>query len=116
MKIVCFDIDGVICNQTDGDYDQAIPNQDIIDLINRLFEKGYEIRIFTSRYMGRTNEDAEKSYNMGFEHTKQQLKDWGVRFHKLNMGKPRYDIFIDDKSAFFKLDPLLIENEIKEKV
>ena len=115
MKIVCFDIDGVICNQTDGDYDTAIPNQKIIELINKVFEQGYEIRIFTSRYMGRTNEDVERSYKMGYEYTKRQLEDWGVKFHQLQMGKPRYDIFIDDKSAFFKLDPLLIESEIKEK-
>ena len=116
MKIICFDIDGVICNQTNGNYDEAIPNQKIIDLINKLFNKNYEIRIFTSRYMGRTNGDVEKSYKMGYNLTRKQLEDWGIKFHKLYMGKPRYDLFIDDKSAFFKLDPLLIENEIKEKV
>ena len=49
---------------------------------------------------------------MGYEHTKNQLEARGVKFHKLLLGKPRYDIFIDDKAAFFKLDPLKIEHEI----
>ena len=39
---------------------------------------------------------------MGFQFTKKQLKKWGVKYHKLIMGKPSYDLIIDDKSIFFK--------------
>ena len=88
----------------------------MIDLINKLYDSNHEIRIFTSRYMGRTNEDVEQSHQMGYEYTKNQLEDWGVKFQKLYMGKPRFDLFIDDKAAFFKLDPRLIEKEIDEQV
>jgi len=27
-----------------------------------------------------------------------QLKEWGCKFHELKMGKPAYDLFIDDKN------------------
>ena len=27
-----------------------------------------------------------------------QLKKWGCNFHELKMGKPAYDLFIDDKN------------------
>jgi len=34
--------------------------------------------------------------------TLKQLKKWGVKYHKLYFGKPSFDLFIDDKSLFFK--------------
>ena len=30
--------------------------------------------------------------------TKEQLDDWGCRYHDLRVGKPHYDLWIDDKS------------------
>ena len=30
-----------------------------------------------------------------------QLIEWGLKFHKLLLGKPSYDLFIDDKSINF---------------
>ena len=27
-----------------------------------------------------------------------QLKNWGLNFHELHMGKPSYDILVDDKA------------------
>ena len=33
------------------------------------------------------------------ELTKKQLTDWGIRYDKLLMGKPSYDLYIDDKSV-----------------
>ena len=29
--------------------------------------------------------------------TKHQLDSWGVKYHDLKLGKPHYDLFIDDK-------------------
>jgi hypothetical protein len=41
-----------------------------------------------------------------FNVTLKQLKEWGCKFHELKMGKPYYDLFIDDKNincdAYFK--------------
>jgi hypothetical protein len=31
-----------------------------------------------------------------------QLKKWKLKYHKLIFGKPSFDVYIDDKSIFFK--------------
>ena len=97
-KTICFDLDGVICTNTWGEYSKAKPYEDAILKINDLYNKGVKIIIYTSRYMGRYNSDVEKVYNHGFDFTKKQIDDWGLRYHKLLLGKPSYDIIVDDKS------------------
>ena len=37
---------------------------------------------------------------MGFKLTKTQLKKWKVKYHKLILGKPSYDLIVDDKGIF----------------
>ena len=101
-KIICFDIDGVICTTNKSEYHKSKPKKKIIKFINSLFENGYEIKIFTARYMGRSSEDAKKVYKLGYKKTFKQLKRWNLKFNKLILGKPSYDIFIDDKSLGFK--------------
>ena len=44
-KILCFDIDNVICKTTKSNYDSAIPKKKVIELINKLHDKGYYIKI-----------------------------------------------------------------------
>jgi len=73
-----------------------------IQLINTLYKKKFKIILFTSRFMGRNNDDTIKAKKMGYEFTKNQLRKWGLDYHKLVMGKPSYDLFIDDKCLFFK--------------
>ena len=90
----CFDIDGTICSNTNGNYDQAQPIYERIKVINKLYDEGNEI-IFTAR--GTTTKIDWK------ELTEKQLKDWNVNFHKLIFGKPNADIFIDDKGISDKL-------------
>ena len=57
-KTICFDIDNVIC-KTDKkkNYKKSKPIINNIKTINLLYEKGYNILIFTARYMGRCNGD-----------------------------------------------------------
>lgn len=33
-----------------------------------------------------------------FSITQKQLENWGVKYHELRMGKPAYDLLIDDKT------------------
>ena len=102
-KTICFDIDGVICTQVnDGFYEKAKPYKKNINLINKLFKKNYKIILFTSRFMGRTKGNVELTNKIGYKFTYKQLKKWNLNFHKLIMGKPSYDIFVDDKSYNFK--------------
>ena len=98
IKTYAFDIDGVICESIDGNYSKSKPNKNAIEKINELYSKGNKVIIFTARYMGRTKNNAKKAKMLGYEKTFQQLQSWEVKFHELFMGKPSFDILIDDKA------------------
>lgn len=101
-KTICFDLDNTICKTKKNFYKQSIPYKKKIYLINLLYDKGYEIKIFTSRFMGRCLENENKAKKKGYLFTKKQLDNWGLKYHKLIFGKPSYDYLVDDKSIFFK--------------
>ena len=61
IKTYAFDIDGVICTTVDGDYKNSLPNIKAIKKINKLYDNGHKIIIFTARFMGRTNNDFIKA-------------------------------------------------------
>lgn len=86
--IYMVDIDGTICRSIRADYATAVPLQDRIEKINKLFDEGHEIHYWTARG-GRTGKDWS-------ELTKQQLEKWGCKYTSLKMGKPSYDVWIDD--------------------
>ncbi len=97
-KIICFDIDNIICRTVKNKYKHSKPNKKVINLINSLFENGHTIKIFTARFMGRNNENVTKAKKQGYLFTKKQLNKWNIKYHKLIFGKPSYDYFIDDKA------------------
>ena len=84
------DIDGTICNNTNGDYYSSKPHVDRIEAINALYHAGHHITYWTAR-----------GANTGIdwsELTEQQLNQWGCKYHELRMKKPAYDVWIDDKA------------------
>jgi CMP-N,N'-diacetyllegionaminic acid synthase len=101
-KILCFDIDNVICKTIGSNYSNSKSNSKVIKKINELYDKGFVIKIFTSRFMGRNKENINRAKKQGYKFTVQQLKFWGVKYHQLIFGKPSYDLFVDDKALFFK--------------
>ena len=48
-KIICFDLDNVLCKTIGKDYKNAKPNKSHIKKVNELFDQGYMIKIFTGR-------------------------------------------------------------------
>ena len=100
--IFCFDIDNTICKTKGKNYKNAKPHKDIIKIINKLYDNGHTIKIFTARYMGRNNDKIKLAYKEGYNNTLKQLKKWNLKFHKLLMGKPSFDILIDDRALGFK--------------
>jgi hypothetical protein len=104
MKKFCFDVDGVICRTAKSNYKSSKPNYKVIKVINKLYDQCHYIIIFTARYMGRHNDNANKAKKIGYNFTFKQLKKWGLKFDKLVFGKPTYDIIIDDKAINFKKD------------
>lgn len=101
-KIFCFDLDNVICVTKGLDYRKSKKNYKVINLINKLYDNGCIIKIFTARYMGRNKENIRLAKIQGFEFTKEQLRRWGIKYHKLYFGKPVFDVYVDDKNFQFK--------------
>ena len=99
----CIDIDGTICSGVEGrDYHKAKPMTKRIEIINKLYDEGDHITYFTARAMGRfsdlSHEVAQAKADLALrELTEKQLEQWGCKYHRLLMGKPHADIFIDDK-------------------
>jgi hypothetical protein len=90
-KKYCFDLDGTLCTNTEGDYEHALPFQTRISYVNRLFEEGNEITIFTAR----GSETGIDWYQL----TETQLKFWGVKYNRLILGKPFAHLYIDDRAV-----------------
>ncbi len=96
MKYVV-DIDGTVCSVTDGKYENAVPNEGRITKINKLYDEGNQIIYLTARGMGRSGDNADLAKRMFYELTRHQLDRWGCKYHKLVLGKPSGDYYIDDK-------------------
>ena len=64
--IYVFDIDGTICNNTYGNYDNAEPDVERIEINNKLYDEGNTIIYQTARGMGRTNNNVIKAYQVFF--------------------------------------------------
>jgi hypothetical protein len=101
-KTFCIDIDNTICRTTNNFYKNSKPIKKNIKLINNLYKKGHTIIFFTARGMSKYKGNKKKIHKVYYEFTRDQLIFWGVKFHKLILCKPSYDIVIDDKSIFFK--------------
>ena len=110
-KIIAFDMDDVLCYRTSENggvekYKTCLPLQDMIDIVNKCYENGMYIKIYTARGMSTFAGDVSKVYSELYELTKQQLVNWGVKHHELVMGKIHFDLLIDDKAV----DSLRIKN------
>ena len=97
-KRIFIDCDETICrtplqqtyHQGGRDYTLAEPISDNIEKANQLYRQGHQITYWTARGTA-TGID-------WYSETKQQLDRWGVLYHRLLMGKPNFDLLIDDKT------------------
>lgn len=96
-KSYCFDLDNTLCSQ-EKDYTLAKPFKERISKVNKLYEQENKITIYSSRGMDTFNGDVKMCYNKYYNLTRNQLVEWGVKFDVLLLGKPAYDLFIDDKA------------------
>lgn len=102
FKKICFDIDNVICyTNPKNSYSKSRPIKKNIKLINDIYDKGYNVILYTARYMGKCNGNLKKVKKKIKPLTLRQLKKWKVNYHQIYFGKPSFDLFIDDKSLFF---------------
>ena len=86
----CFDIDGTICNK-DVEYENAKAYPSVVAKINSLYDEGHTIILYTAR--------GSKSGLDWTDLTNQQIKKWGIKCHEVKLGKPFYDLMIDDRAV-----------------
>lgn len=89
-KIYFIDIDGTICFTERSLYNNSIPDYEKIKIFNNLYDKGHEINYLTAR--------GSISGKIWDDFTVSQLESWNVKYSSINIGKPHYDIWIDDKA------------------
>lgn len=90
------DLDNTLCLNANSDYANSIPILERINYVNELKKQGHEITIWTARGSCSGIDHHELTLN--------QLKEWNVSYDNLLLGKPDYDVYIDDKS--FNVDTL----------
>lgn len=89
LKIVV-DLDGTILEErTKEEKSEAIPLPGAVEAVNKLYEMGHIITIYSARGQG------ELDLTLG------QLNKYGLKYHYLVLGKPVGDIFIDDRAFHF---------------
>lgn len=87
---VCFDIDGTLCSNTEGRYHEARPFPEVIAEVARMHRDGHRVILYTAR--GSTTGIDWR------ELTVRQLKEWGVPYDELVLGKPTADVYVDDRA------------------
>lgn len=92
------DMDGVICTE-EKTFERALakPKPGARESIQELVAAGHTIVIYTARTWAE------------FKVTEAWLKDHGIPYHGLQMGKPIADLHIDDRAVEFKNWPGLME-------
>lgn len=76
----------------------SVPIWERIYKVNELYDEGHEIHYWTAR--------GSSSGVDWLEHTTNQLIGWGCKYDTIKVGKPSYDVWVDDKAfndeEFFK--------------
>ena len=86
-------MDNTICETSGTDYAGAKPWPERIAVVNRLYESGHRVVIWTAR-------GSLKGVTLALRQlTRRQLTQWGVLHHELKMDKPFFDVLVDDRAV-----------------
>ncbi len=97
---IIIDCDGVIADKSHGgEYAKAPPLHHGIKQVNKLYDMGYEIVLYTARYGDREQGNIHMQYERGYKEWTEWLEKHGVKYHHAFMGKPAGVLYIDDKAA-----------------
>ncbi len=101
MKKLIIDLDDTISTTVNGDYENSIPNQPVIEKMKKYKNDGFDIVIYSSRNM-RTYKGNIGKINV---HTLPNILNWlnkyDVPFDEIIIGKPWCGFegfYVDDKS------------------
>lgn len=107
FKRIVVDIDDTISFTTNRDWENAAPNIELINKLNKLYDEGWEINFVTARgsLSCKNRAEAESKYAVGI---KAWLEKHHVKYHRLSFEKILASYYIDDKGItpedFINLD------------
>ena len=117
LKKIIVDCDGVIAGKDEGgDYAIAPPLEHGISQVNKLYDMGYEIVLYTARYGERKAGNLNEMYEAGYREWIDWLTKYGVKYHHAFMGKPAGVLYIDDKAARVRDDNEMGWSEVWKEV
>mgnify|MGYP001359638697 CR=1 FL=1 len=94
---LAIDIDNTITHWDDSrDYENFVPDEQMVKVINSLYEKGHEIVLFSARGMGSVG-----AGRISIDIVPALIKNLdkiGLKYHELITHKPKYDFIVDDKA------------------
>jgi len=95
--IIRVDVDDTLCFSSataanNWDYSTSVPRERNIKRVNKLHDQGHTIIIWTARGTGTGKLKEARDI------TKRQMDLWGVKHCWIEVGKPIYDLLIDDKT------------------
>jgi len=95
-KRIVLDLDDTLCYPVNRDFENAAPNTKLISKVNKLFDEGWGIDIFTARgsISCASREEAKEKY---YDQIVSWLNRHGVKYHKLSFEKPLAAYYVDDK-------------------
>jgi len=100
LNTLIVDCDGVIADKTyGGDYHKAPPLTYGVEQVNKLYDMGFTITLYTARYCDRAKGNLHLQYERGYKEWTDWLSKYGVKYHHAFMGKPAGVMYIDDKAA-----------------
>jgi hypothetical protein len=107
MTLYYLDVDDTLCHTpkaADGTamYSMAEPRYEQIAKMNQRYDAGDTIVIWTARGSAMPdayNPEVYARCNRLHKLTVQQLANWGVKYHHFLMGKPIFDVLVDDRTV-----------------
>jgi dTDP-glucose pyrophosphorylase len=94
-QIFCFDIDKTLVYDI---YNNPKPIKNNVKILNNLFIDGHKIILHTARGMVSYNNDMDAIVENVLPHILSVLKECGIPYHEIHLGKPYADYYVDDKS------------------
>ena len=96
-RTIVFDVDDVLCDNMNRDYENALPLYDNIMKLNGLHEMGYKIVLHTARGMVSCGGDVVAADKKNRAVLERWLDKNGVMYDELVFGKPIAMMYVDDK-------------------
>lgn len=95
-KRIVLDFDDTLAFAVNRDWENATPNNDLIQKTNQLYDEGWTIDIFTARgsLSCKTRSEAAEKYQPGME---RWLAKHNVKYHSISFNKPLAAYYVDDK-------------------